>query len=96
MSATITLPTILRPYADGSKTIEGRGSTIGEVFLDVATRFPQLGEQLVADGRLTTYINVFLDDEDIRYLGGLEAAVGDRSEITVLPAVAGGGGAAAR
>lgn len=96
MSATITLPTMLRPYAGGSKTIEGHGSTIGEVFSDVAARFPQLGEQLVADGRLTTYINIFLDDEDIRYLGGLQAAVSGQSEITLLPAVAGGGGAVAR
>lgn len=91
MSATINLPTILRTHAGGAKTIEVTGTTVAEVFDDVARRYPKLASQLsFEDGDLPVFVNVFVDDEDIRYLDGLETAVADRSEITILPAVAGG------
>jgi len=90
MPATVTLPTILRPYAGGAKSLEARGSTVAEVLADLTDRYPQLGRQLLSDGRLTTFVNVFVDDEDVRYVGGLEAEVREGAEITVLPAVAGG------
>lgn len=90
MPATIILPTILRPYAGGSKTVQGSGATVGEVFADLAERFPRLSAQLVLDGQLASFVNVFVDEEDIRYLGGLDTPVDERTEITVLPAVAGG------
>lgn len=91
MSATINLPTILRSHAGGSRTIEVDGSTVGEVFRNVSQAHPKLGEQLTsAEGRLPVFVNVFVDDEDIRYLAGLDTEVGDRTEITILPAVAGG------
>jgi molybdopterin converting factor small subunit len=91
MSATINLPTILRSHAGGSRTIEVAGSTVAEVFDDVARSYPKLAEQLASpDGGLPVFVNVFVDDEDIRYLAGLDTSVGDRSEITILPAVAGG------
>lgn len=91
MSATINLPTILRGHAGGSRTIQGSGTTVAEVFDHLAQTYPKLGEQLAsADGSLPVFMNVFVDDEDIRYLDGLETAVNDRSEITILPAVAGG------
>ena len=91
MATTINLPTTLRQHANGLKRIEARGRTVGEVFADLAGRYPALGNQLVtADGALPVFVNVFVDDEDIRYLDGLETEVADRTEITVLPAVAGG------
>ena len=91
MSATINLPTILRSHAGGSRTIEVDGSTVGEVFRNVSRAHPKLGEQLTSsEGRLPVFVNVFVDDEDIRYLAGLDTEVGDRTEITILPAVAGG------
>ncbi len=91
MNTTISIPTILRPHADGARKLSAVGATIGDVFKDVATRHPKLGQQLLApDGSLPIFVNVFLDDEDIRYLGGLDTPVADRSEITILPAVAGG------
>lgn len=91
MSATIHLPTILRTHAGGSRTITGHGSTVGEVFDHVTRTHPKLGEQLTSpSGDLPVFVNVFVDDEDIRYLDGLDTPVGDRSEITILPAVAGG------
>lgn len=91
MSATITLPTILRVHAGGSRSIDAIGSTVGEVFDDVARRYPKLAEQLASPtGDLPVFVNVFVDDEDIRYLAGLDTEVGERTEITILPAVAGG------
>lgn len=88
---TIKLPTILRQHANGETTVEADGDTVGEVFADLARRHPALASQLAAsDGSLPVFVNVFLDDEDIRYLDGLETEVGERSELTILPAVAGG------
>lgn len=90
-TATIHLPTILRPHAGGARTVEGSGETVGEVFADLAVRYPKLGEQILStEGALPVFVNVFLDDEDIRYLDGLDTAVGSGAEITLLPAVAGG------
>lgn len=91
MSATINLPTILRTHVGGARTIEVAGATVGEVFDDVSRTYPKLAEQLTSqDGGLPVFVNVFVDDEDIRYLNGLDTTVGDRTEITILPAVAGG------
>jgi len=91
MTATINLPTILRGHAGGNRTIEVSGRTVAEVFDRVSVTYPKLGEQLSSpDGGLPVFMNVFVDDEDIRYLHGLETAVGERTEITILPAVAGG------
>ncbi len=91
MNATISLPTILRPYADGARKLDAVGSTVGEVFSELAGRHPRLAEQLLSpDGGLPVFVNVFVDDEDIRYMDGLDTGVGERTEITILPAVAGG------
>ncbi|HSJ27245.1 MAG TPA: MoaD/ThiS family protein [Acidimicrobiia bacterium] len=91
MNATINLPTILRTHADGNRTVQASGSTVAEVFADLAHSHPKLAAQLTSpDGGLPVFVNVFVDDEDIRYLDGLHTPVGDRTEITILPAVAGG------
>lgn len=88
---TINLPTILRQHTGGAKKISASGRTVGEVFSAVAEEYPKLGEQLAnADGGLPVFVNVFLEDEDIRYLDGLDTPVDERSDITILPAVAGG------
>ena len=88
---TINLPTILRQHTGGAKKISAGGRTVGEVFSAVAAEYPKLGEQLAnVDGGLPVFVNVFLDDEDIRYLDGLDTPVDERSDITILPAVAGG------
>lgn len=90
--ATINLPTILRPHAGGARTVEAGGATVGEVFSHLSTRYPELGRHLGVspEGGLPVFANVFVEDEDIRYLQGLDTPVGEDSEITVLPAVAGG------
>ena len=71
--------------------MEANGSTLREVFDELAARYPGLGDQLVGDdGGLHRFVNVYLDDEDVRYLEGLDTKVGDGAVISILPAVAGG------
>lgn len=91
MNATINLPTVLRQLAGGLRSVPTSGATVGEAFAEVAARFPKLGDQLVASGgSLPVFVNVFVDDEDIRYQEGLDTPLRAGSEITILPAVAGG------
>jgi molybdopterin converting factor small subunit len=85
------LPNILRPAAGGQATIAADGETVGQVFDDLVRQHPGLREQvLTADGELHRHLNVFLNDDDIRYLGKLDAKVGDGDTLTLMPAVAGG------
>lgn len=91
MSVDVRLPAILRSAANGSGTIHAQGSTVGEIFADVVRQYPALRDQLLTpDGDLHRHLNVFLNDDDIRYLGKLEAKVSDVDTLTLMPAVAGG------
>ena len=90
MAIEVRIPTILRPYTDGAKSVEGAGSTLDEVIADLDARHPGLRERLVDDGQLRRFVNVYLNDEDVRFLGGLGTPVADGDAVTVLPAVAGG------
>lgn len=93
MPVSVRLPTILRPAAGGQSTVEADGETIGEVFRDLISQHPDLGEQLLTgDGELHRHLNVFLNDDDIRYLGRLDAKVAPSDTVTLMPAVAGGAG----
>jgi molybdopterin converting factor small subunit len=87
----IRLPTILRQYAAGQATVSAQGSTLGEVVEDLVRQFPSLAGQVVtADGALHKFVNVYRNDDDVRYLDGLDTKVSDDDVISVLPAVAGG------
>jgi molybdopterin converting factor small subunit len=91
VSIAIRLPTVLRPAAGGQATIEAEGATVGEVFDDLIRQHPGLKGQLLTDeGGLHRHLNVFLNDDDIRYLGRLDAKVTDQDTLTLMPAVAGG------
>ena len=90
MAIEVRIPTILRTYTDGAKQVEGTGSTLDEVFTDLEQRHGGLRDRLVDDGGLRRFVNVYLNDEDVRFLGGLETPVKDGDTVTVLPAVAGG------
>lgn len=92
MAVTIKLPTVLRPHAGGEKQVDAAGATVGEVIGDLVGRYPALEEQLFETGgsSLRRFVNVYLNDDDIRYLGGLEAGVSEGDRLTILPAVAGG------
>jgi MoaD family protein len=90
MAIEVRIPTILRSYTGGAKSVEGSGSTLSDLLADLESRHGGLRERLVDDGGLRRFVNVYLNDEDVRFLGGLDAPVKDGDTVTVLPAVAGG------
>jgi len=92
MAVEVRIPTILRTYTDGAKAVEGAGATIEELFSDLDARHPGIGGRLVENGQLRRFVNVYLNDEDVRFLGGLATPVTDGDDVTILPAVAGGAG----
>jgi molybdopterin converting factor small subunit len=91
VASTVRIPTVLRPAVGGQATATAEGTTIGDVLDDLASRHPGVREQLFnADGTLHRFLNVYVNDDDVRYIGGLAAPVAAGDEITLLPAVAGG------
>jgi len=91
MSAVVRIPTVLRPAMGGHTTLTVQGSTIGEVLGELTTSYPAIkGQLLNEDGSLHRFLNVYVNDDDVRYLGGVGAPVANEDEITLLPAVAGG------
>jgi sulfur-carrier protein len=90
MAIEVRIPTILRPLTGGAKSVEGSGDTLDELIADLDARHSGLRDRLVDDSGLRRFVNVYLDDEDVRFLGGLTAPVKDGDTVTVLPAVAGG------
>lgn len=91
MAVVVKLPTVLRPHAGGERQVDAAGETVAQVMGDLISRFPSLKDQLFeSDVALRRFVNVYLNDDDIRYLGGLDAGVSDGDRLTILPAVAGG------
>ena len=88
--ATVSIPTILRSHTGGEKTVEAKGGTVTEVIDDLDSRHSGLKDRLVTNGALHRFVNIYVDDEDVRFAGGLDAPVGENSTVTILPAVAGG------
>ena len=91
MAVEIKLPTLLRVQADGQARVAVEGATVGEVFNTLVERYPGLRGNLLDDsGSLHKFVNVYKDDDDIRYLDGLDTKLADGDVLTILPAVAGG------
>ena len=90
MAVQVSIPTILRSYTDGAKRVEGTGQTLAELITDLDVRHPGLGDRLLDAGQLRRFVNVYKNDEDVRFLGGLDTELSDGDNVTVLPAVAGG------
>ena len=90
MAIEVRIPTILRNLTGDAKVVEGQGSDLGELVADLENRYPGIQERLMQDGKLRRFINVYLNDEDVRFVGGLEAELSDGDNVTILPAVAGG------
>ena len=90
MTVEVRIPTILRTYTGGEKAVHGQGETLGGLIDDLETAHPGLRERLLEGGDLRRFVNVYVNDEDVRFIGGLEAPVADGDEVGVLPAVAGG------
>ena len=92
MAVEVRIPTILRTYTGGEKAVDGRRRHAGALIDDLETNHPGLKERLVEDkdGDLRRFVNVYVNDEDVRFIGGLEPPLGDGDQVVVLPAVAGG------
>jgi len=90
MAIEVRIPTILRTYTDGARTVEGSGDTLGELLSDVDARHPGIRERIVDEAGLRRFVNVYLTDEDVRFLDGIDTSLSDGDVVTVLPAVAGG------
>jgi sulfur-carrier protein len=90
MSIEVRIPTILRTYTGGEKAVEGSGSTLSELIDDLEARHGGLRDRLVDEKGLRRFVNVYVNDEDVRFLDGLATPVKDGDNVTVLPAVAGG------
>jgi molybdopterin converting factor small subunit len=91
MPVEVRLPNLLRSHADGATSVTSDAATVGEVFGDLVSRYPGLAGQLVdGDGELHRFVNVYCNDEDIRYLDRLDTKVTGGDVISILPAVAGG------
>jgi molybdopterin synthase sulfur carrier subunit len=87
----VRLPTVLRPAAGGQSTVTVNGSTVGEVLEDLVRTYPSMaGQVLTEDGALHKFVNVYVNDDDVRYLDQLDTKVAIGDEISILPAVAGG------
>jgi molybdopterin converting factor small subunit len=91
--STVRIPPVLRAQAGGAKALDLEGATVGEVLDALVAAHPGLRAQLFTDeGALNRFVNVYVDGEDVRYTGELATAVGERDEVVVLPAMAGGAG----
>jgi sulfur-carrier protein len=90
MAIEVRIPTILRSYTGGAKSVDGSGATLDELLTNLDTAHGGLRDRLVDGEKLRRFVNVYLNDEDVRFLGGLETPVKDGDTVTVLPAVAGG------
>jgi len=91
MAVQVKVPTILRSHTGGSKTVEASGDTLDAVLRDIDSRNSGLRARLVDDeGKLHRFVNIYVNDEDVRFNGSLDAPVADGSTVTILPAVAGG------
>jgi molybdopterin converting factor small subunit len=90
MAIEVRIPTILRTYTDGAKAVDATGETLAELFTDLDTRHAGIRARIVDDGELRRFVNVYLNDEDVRFLDGINTKLTDGDNITILPAVAGG------
>ncbi|MEW9547613.1 MoaD/ThiS family protein [Nonomuraea sp. NPDC050783] len=91
MAIEVRIPTILRNYTDGAKAVNAEGATLDELITNLESNHPGIKNRLVDEnGGLRRFVNVYLNDEDVRFLGGLGTEVSDGDTVTVLPAVAGG------
>ena len=91
MAIEVRIPTILRQYTGGEKQVQADGASLGTLVDNLDARFPGLKSRLVTDqGSLHRFVNVYVNDEDVRFTGALDTGLSDGDEVTILPAVAGG------
>ena len=89
--AVVSIPTPLRPHTGGLASVAAGGATVGAVLADLGTRYPDFHKRIFdAAGELQQYVNVYVNDEDIRFMDDLETVVAEKDEISIIPAIAGG------
>ena len=88
--STVRIPPVLRDETGGTRSVEVRGSTVSEALEDLFAQHPALRERVTADGELSSFVNVYVNDRDVRYRQGLATAVAEGDTIILLPAMAGG------
>ena len=93
MAIDVRIPTILRTYTGGEKVVSGEGSTLAALIDNLESNHPGIKERLIDGSELHRFVNVYVNDEDVRFTGSLETKLDDGDEVVVLPAVAGGSAA---
>lgn len=93
MGTKVKIPTQLRTLTGGADEVEASGSTLSDLLVDLEARHPGMSERILDDsGELRRFVNIYLNDEDVRFLGGLQTEVPDGARVSIIPAVAGGSG----
>ena len=90
MTVSVSIPTILRTHTGGEKRVIATGDTLQAVLSDLESNYSGISERLVDNGKLQRFVNIYVNDEDVRFSGGLDTEVNDGDTVTILPAVAGG------
>ena len=90
MAIEVRIPTILRTYTGGEKAVDASGETLAALIEDLEANHPGIKDRLIESGDLRRFVNVYVNDEDVRFTGGLETTLSDGDQVVVLPAVAGG------
>ncbi|MBM9463122.1 MoaD family protein [Aeromicrobium sp. YIM 150415] len=90
MAIEVRIPTILRTYTDGERAVDASGDSIQALIEDLESRHAGIGERLLEDGEVRRFVNIYVNDEDIRFTGGLSTELSDGDTVVILPAVAGG------
>jgi MoaD family protein len=90
MSVSVSIPTILRTHTGGEKRVAANGDTLHDVISDLEANYSGISERLIDNGKLHRFVNIYVNDEDVRFSGGLATQISDGDSVTILPAVAGG------
>lgn len=90
MAIEVRIPTILRTYTDGERAVDATGTTVAELIDGLESSYPGIAERLLEDGAIRRFVNVYVNDEDVRFTGGLDTSLADGDTVVILPAVAGG------
>jgi sulfur-carrier protein len=88
--SSVRIPPVLREEVGGQRTVEASGTTVSEVLDQLFASYPALGARVTSDGRLSPFVNVYVNDRDVRYQQGMDTAVGPSDTVILLPAMAGG------
>jgi len=90
MAIEVRIPTILRSYTGGEKAVDAEGDSLAALIDSLESNHPGIKDRLIDNGDLRRFVNIYVNDEDVRFLGGLDASLSDGDQVVVLPAVAGG------